>query len=140
MSLIVEVTTDLAACHAIRRAVFIDEQGVSDDEEWDDLDRDAIHLLIRDDTRAAATARLLKDDAQTGRIGRICVMPEWRGRGLGADLVRFGLEYFQANGMRRVVLGAQVQAEEFYRKLGFEPFGPVYDDAGIPHRDMRHVF
>ncbi len=131
----VEVTHDLAEPHALRRAVFIEEQGFTEADEWDDLDAGAVQLVIRDAGRAVASARLL-DEGTAGRIGRICVLKDWRGRGLGADLVRFGIDHFRAAGKVRVVLGAQVQAQAFYAGLGFEPVGDVYDDGGVPHQEM----
>ncbi|MCT4559094.1 MAG: GNAT family N-acetyltransferase [Pelagimonas sp.] len=133
----VKVTTDLAACHALRREVFIEEQGIAEHEEWDDLDDQAVQLLIHDDDTAVASARLLRAGA-VGKIGRVCVTKSHRGKGLGADLVRFGLEHFRGiAGVSQVELGAQCYAIPFYEKLGFVAFGPVYDDAGIPHQDMR---
>lgn len=135
----IEVTDDLAACHALRREVFIVEQDIAEDDEWDDLDDQALQLLIRDGARPIATARLLWE-GDTGKIGRVCVTRDYRGRGLGADLIRFGLDHFRTEGrVSRVMLGAQCHAIPFYEKLGFAAFGPEYDDAGIPHRDMQVI-
>lgn len=129
-------TTDLAACHALRRSVFIEEQNVPEAEEMDDLDGDAIHLLATDaKDRPVATARLLvKDDI--GKIGRVCVLADQRGTGMGAALMRAAIDALAARGVRQVRLGSQTHAMGFYEKLGFVAEGPVYDDAGIPHRDM----
>ncbi|MGV3694858.1 MAG: GNAT family N-acetyltransferase [Paracoccus marcusii] len=129
-------TTDLAACHALRRTVFIEEQNVPEAEEMDDLDGDAIHLLATDaKDRPVATARLLvKDDI--GKIGRVCVLADQRGTGMGAALMRAAIDALAARGVRQVRLGSQTHAMGFYEKLGFVAEGPVYDDAGIPHRDM----
>jgi len=130
-------TEDLAACHGLRRAVFIEEQGISEAEEWDDLDREAVHLLARVDGAAMGTARLLRQ-GQVGRIGRICVLPPARGTGLGAALVRAGIAALEQDPECRVIrLGAQVHALGFYERLGFAVCGPIYDDAGIPHREME---
>lgn len=136
MTLVIEETAELSACHALRRTVFIDEQGVSEAEEMDDQDAGAIHLLARLDGRPVATARLIvKGD--TAKIGRVCVLAEQRGTGLGAALMRAALDALRARpGVRRARLGSQVHAIGFYEKLGFVAEGPVYDDAGIPHRDM----
>ncbi|MFN4061727.1 MULTISPECIES: GNAT family N-acetyltransferase [Paracoccus] len=131
----IEETTDLAACHALRRTVFIEEQAVPEADEMDDQDAHAIHLLARDDGRPVATARLLiKDDI--GKIGRVCVLASHRGTGLGATLMRAALDALAARGVRQARLGSQTHAMGFYEKLGFVAEGPVYDDAGIPHRDM----
>ncbi|RJK97285.1 GNAT family N-acetyltransferase [Paracoccus aestuarii] len=136
--MMIEETTDLAACHALRRTVFIEEQSVPEADEMDDLDADAIHLLARDGDRPVATARLLiKGDI--GKIGRVCVLADQRGTGLGAALMQAAIDALIARGVREAHLGSQVHAMGFYEKLGFVAEGPVYDDAGIPHRDMVRV-
>lgn len=132
----IERTTDIAACLALRRAVFIEEQGVSEDRELDDKDGHAIHLLATDGDRPVGSARILLD-GDTGKIGRVCVLPPARGTGLGAALIRAALDVLRDQpGVARATLGAQTHALGFYEKLGFTAHGPVYDDAGIPHRDM----
>lgn len=137
--MIIAPTEDLATCHALRRRVFMDEQGISEAEEFDDLDGAAVHLLAWQGERAVGTARLLRAGT-TGKIGRVCVLAEARGTGLGAALIRAGIAHFAAAGdLERVALSAQVHALGFYEKLGFTAHGPAYDDAGIPHRDMALV-
>ena len=136
MSVEIAETDDLVTCRRLRRIVFIDEQGVSEADEIDDRDGEAIHLLATDDGRPVGTARLLVE-GDTGKIGRVCVLQEARGTGLGAALIRAGVERFrQVPGVAKVKLGAQVHALGFYERLGFAAYGPVYDDAGIDHRDM----
>ncbi|MDF1856170.1 GNAT family N-acetyltransferase [Pseudooceanicola sp.] len=112
---------DLTAPHALRRAVFIVEQGIAEDEEWDDLDAGARHILARDGDTPVGTARLIVDGS-TGRITRVCVLDSHRGPGL-----------------TRAELSAQVQARGFYEALGFVAEGPDYDDAGIPHVTMTRT-
>ena len=132
----IETTTDIARCHALRRTVFIEEQGVPENEELDDQDDRAIHLLAWQDGRAVGSARILLD-GDIGKIGRVCVLPQARGQGLGAALIRAALDVLRVQpGIGRAKLGSQTHAIGFYEKLGFAAFGPVYDDAGIPHRDM----
>lgn len=132
-------TDDLATCHALRRAVFVNEQGVPPDEEWDDRDAGAVHLLARgDEGQPLGTARL-RLDGFTGHIGRVCVLPVARGTGLGAALMHAALDALRARGAARAELGAQCHALGFYEKLGFVAEGPVYDDAGIPHRHMIRI-
>ncbi|WP_420023271.1 GNAT family N-acetyltransferase [Cereibacter azotoformans] len=132
----IERTRDVDACRALRRAVFIEEQGVSEADEIDGLDGEAIHLLATDDGRAVGTARLLIR-GETGKIGRVCVLAECRGRGVGAALIRAAVaELGQEPGLRQLRLGSQTHAMGFYAKLGFRPVGQDYLDAGIPHRDM----
>ena len=132
----IEVVQDYALCIALRRAVFIEEQGISEADEIDDLDDQAIHLLAVIDGDPVGTARLLIE-GDLGKIGRICVVPAQRGTGLGAALVETSVAYLRgAPGVTRAKLGAQDHAIGFYAKLGFVPTGPFYDDAGIPHQDM----
>lgn len=136
MSLTIEVTEDRDACFALRHTVFVDEQGVPIEEEIDLMDEVATHMLATLDGVPTGTARVLFD-GDTAKIGRVCVLPQGRGTGMGAALIRKGIEIAQGQpGITRVKLGAQVQALGFYEKLGFEVYGPVYDDAGIDHRDM----
>lgn len=136
MTLSITVTNDVSACLALRRTVFIEEQGVSEADELDDRDGEAIHLLATDDGRPVGTARLLLA-GETGKIGRVCVLPGMRGTGLGAALMRAALDELRRQpGITRAKLGAQCHALGFYERLGFRAVGPVYDDAGIDHRDM----
>ena len=129
-------TRDIAACRALRRTVFIEEQGVSEADEVDDKDDDAIHLLARDGGVPVGSARLLVL-GEVGKVGRVCVLQQARGAGLGAALMRAAVERFrQVPGVKKVKLGAQVHALGFYERLGFTAVGDVFDDAGIPHRDM----
>ena len=136
MTLLIEETDDLAACLHIRKVVFIDEQGVSEADERDDQDDYAIHLLARRDGQPIGTARILFDGS-TGKIGRVCVLASERGTGLGKALIQTALTRLQEiDGITQAKLGAQTQALAFYERLGFVAQGPIYNDAGIPHRDM----
>lgn len=129
-------TRDIATCRTLRRIVFIDEQGVSEADEVDDKDDEAIHLLARLNGKPVGVARLLIS-GETGKIGRVCVLAETRGTGLGAQLMRAAVDRFrQVPGVTKVKLGAQTHALGFYERLGFTAQGPEFDDAGIPHREM----
>ncbi|WP_370150357.1 GNAT family N-acetyltransferase [Streptacidiphilus sp. EB129] len=135
----------MAAVHAVRRAVFIVEQGIPEDEEWDELDATALHLLAVDqDGAPLGTARLIHGEqalAISGRpdaplLGRLAVLPAARGTGLGVALVRAVEEAGLARGARELELHAQVPALGFYERLGYLAEGPEYLDGGIPHRTM----
>ena len=129
------VTDDIETVQAIRRIVFIDEQGISLEDEIDGKDPEAIHLLARHEGQAVGTARLLlKGDV--GSIGRVAVLKPCRGLGLGQALVRFAVAELGRRGARRATLGAQTHAIGFYEALGFSATGPEFIDAGIPHREM----
>jgi predicted GNAT family N-acyltransferase len=133
----IEVTRDIPTCQALRRVVFIDEQGVSEADEVDGLDGKAVHLLAWDGACPVGTARLLVK-GPVGKIGRVCVLPEVRGTGLGAALIRAALvELGRVPGVAEAYLGSQSHATGFYEKLGFVVEGEEFLDAGIPHRHMR---
>ena len=137
---IVATETDLDDCRGIRRRVFIEEQEVPEDLEWDGKDIDAQHLLIRDGTRPAGTLRIRRI-GDIGKIERVAVEEDQRGKGIGDALVLKALEILRDDpGITRAKLGAQTYVIGFYEKFGFAAFGPVYDDAGIPHRDMMLEF
>lgn len=123
-----------AAISMLRRQVFIIEQSVPEELEWDGEDEAALHLLAEDEVgNPIGTARMLAD----GHIGRVAVLAPWRGRGVGMTLMLRMLELARKQGHREVFLDAQIDALAFYRKLGFQAEGEVFMDAGIPHCHMR---
>lgn len=117
----------------IRFTVFVEEQRVPADLEMDEHDALCLHALAYAAGRAVATGRLLPD----GHIGRMAVLKEWRGRGAGRAMLRRLIGAARARGDREVVLSAQLHAVGFYRAEGFATDGPVYEEAGIPHQEMR---
>ena len=130
-------TDDLETCQALRYAVFVEEQGVSLADEQDGQDGAAHHILAQVDGTPVGAARILIK-GETGKIGRVCVLGPARGNGLGAGLICACLDHLRGiDGVKRAQLGAQTQALGFYEKLGFAAYRPVYDDAGLPHRDME---
>jgi|29_taG_2_1085357.scaffolds.fasta_scaffold03588_2 predicted GNAT family N-acyltransferase len=136
MTVEITVTEDRDTCFRLRFEIFVDEQGVPVEEEIDALDDVATHLLATQGGQPIGTARIVFD-GNTAMIGRVCVSRAARGTGLGKALIEKAVEIARDTpGVRRAKLGAQVQALGFYEKLGFAAFGPVYDDAGIDHRDM----
>ncbi|MEL7131973.1 MAG: GNAT family N-acetyltransferase [Pseudomonadota bacterium] len=137
MNWTIEQTRDLATCHALRRTVFIDEQGVSAAEEVDGRDGDALHVLAYIEGEPMGCARIIIDGS-TAKIGRVCVLKEARGTGLGAAIIDACLRVAKDQaGVTTAKLGAQTHALAFYERLGFTAYGPIYDDAGIPHKDME---
>ncbi len=125
---------DRDALRAIREAVFIQEQQVPLELEWDDLDQDCLHVLaISAQDEPIGTARLLTD----GHIGRMAVLKPWRGQGVGRALLERLLQEAKLRALSEVVLNAQTYAVAFYQKLGFAAEGPEFMEAGIAHRRMR---
>lgn len=112
--------------------MFIEEQGIDPRIEIDGRDETAIHALIRVDDTDIATGRLLPD----AHIGRVAVLPAYRGQGHGERVMRVLCQAAQARGDRQVHLAAQDSALNFYLGLGFRPHGPPYLTAGIMHTDM----
>jgi predicted GNAT family N-acyltransferase len=117
----------------IRFAVFVEEQGVPAEIELDEMDEHCVHAIAFEGKQAVGTGRLLPD----GHIGRMAVLKPWRGRGVGAALLRQLVAAARERGDREVLLSAQVHARGFYRAHGFAPYGAVYQEAGIPHQAMR---
>ena len=123
-----------ASAGAVREAVFVREQGVPADMEYDEWDSRSIHVLARGPRgEVIGTGRLLPD----GHVGRLAVLPAWRGKGVGAALLSRLLDAARASGTGSLVLHAQVPAADFYRGFGFSAEGEVFLEAGIPHVLMR---
>lgn len=148
MSLEIATVTDLAAPYALRRKVFIEEQQVSEVDELDGLDAVSRHFLARLDGDPVGTLRLIMEPPMAALpagilgtapvIGRVCVLPEWRGRGIGAALIRAAMaDLRERGGVSHVRLAAQTRAIGFYENLGFAVYGEGFDDAGIDHRWMQ---
>lgn len=118
---------------AVREAVFIREQGVPEELEWDGLDEDCRHALALSlQGEAIGCGRLLAN----GHIGRVAVLPPWRRQRVGTAIMETLLDEARAQGLRGVDVDAQVQAMPFYRRLGFVEQGEEFMDAGLPHIKM----
>lgn len=123
---------DRAALLAIRIEVFVHEQQVPIELEEDSADPLSEHLLATHSGELIGTARLLPD----GHIGRMAVRKHWRKQGVGSQIMRTLIERAREKGLTQVQLNAQCAAEHFYQRHGFSAHGPVFDEAGIPHRHM----
>ncbi|SDC24470.1 GNAT family N-acetyltransferase [Streptomyces prasinopilosus] len=140
---------DREACFAVRKEVFVAEQGVPEDLEYDAYDAGAVHVLaVGEDGGALGTGRLLHGraaavktggDASVGSLGRLAVTRRARGLGIGAALVRGIEEAARARGLTALDLHAQTHALAFYERLGYAAYGPEFPDAGMPHRAMRRA-
>jgi predicted GNAT family N-acyltransferase len=124
------------ALRAVRETVFIREQGVPVELEWDEFDADCIHLIAVDAAEnAIGTARLLQQ-GENGGIGRMAVLKEWRGKGVGGALMRHLLKEAAALEIQQLTLNAQAYAVGFYARFGFAAMGNQFLEAGIPHVKM----
>ncbi|HEX5486134.1 MULTISPECIES: GNAT family N-acetyltransferase [Limnobacter] len=133
------VHVDCAAWHLcsvwakpIRKAVFVQEQGIDESEEWDEADATAVHAIAWLNDQAVGTGRLLVD----GKIGRMAVHKNYRGKGVGAAILNTLIELARQQGHDRVTLSAQAAAIGFYEHWGFVPVGPAHEEVGIAHQWM----
>ena len=133
---------------ALRRRVFIEEQHVPEEIELDADDARAVHALALEGASPASPASPAHPERPVGcgrmlahgdyvKIGRMAVLVERRGIGVGRRVLEFLIEHARQRGFRRAVLDAQVHAEGFYLKQGFIPVGEVFEEAGIMHRRME---
>jgi predicted GNAT family N-acyltransferase len=125
---------------AIREAVFLREQQVPVTLEWDGLDEDCRHALalsMKGDAIGCGRIIPPKNKKSPAHIGRLAVLPDWRGKRVGTALLEALLDYARSMKYPEVIVHAQVQAKSFYHRFGFEPEGEEFMDAGIPHVLMR---
>lgn len=132
----VEYSTALEQLRAVRETVFVHEQGVPVELEWDELDPQCHHLLARDAAgQPIGTGRLTPEH----RIGRMAVLAEWRGRGVGEALLDALIERARELRWHEISLHAQTSAIEFYARRGFLPLGERFMEAGIEHQSMHRL-
>ncbi len=125
-------------CRFVRKKVFVEEQGFREDSEFDETDHTAMHLLVTDEEKPVAAARLFPKGNAAGvwQLGRICVLKEYRGTGLGAAVLSEAEQKAKTLGAVRVELGAQQRASGFYEKCGYQVCGEEYMDEFCPHVEM----
>jgi len=129
-----------AAARKVRTEVFLEEQRIPVEMEWDEADDTAVHALARNRLGLpVATGRLLQHAPGVGRIGRMAVNRVLRGSNLGRDVLRALMQAAADRGDREVLLHAQRNAEGFYARLGFLPRGEPFEEAGIVHIEMVHA-
>jgi predicted GNAT family N-acyltransferase len=127
----------LSDAHAVRRAVFIESQGVPESEEMDGKDEAATHLVAYDGDRPVGTARLREPTPGVAKIERVAVTRSYRGQGLGRHLLRAIEGLAREGGMEEAVLHTQTHVADFYAALGYRRTGPEFEEAGLPHVEMR---
>ncbi|HEY9066681.1 MAG TPA: YbgC/FadM family acyl-CoA thioesterase [Burkholderiaceae bacterium] len=130
------------AARAVREQVFIAEQKIPLELEWDDADRDAIHVVAfnRFDMPLATGRLLLPQQAmEPARIGRVAVSRVLRNGGVGRQVLDALIDAARSRGVRELALHAQVSAQRFYERAGFVPHGEVFSEAGIAHIEMRRA-
>lgn len=124
-----------ARAYPIRFAVFVEEQGVPRELELDDKDPLSCHALAERAGLAIGTARLQQD----GKIGRMAVLQAYRQQGVASTMMNDLLDFGQQQGTQQFYLHAQIAVLAFYERFGFKANGPVFHEAGIPHRRMVKI-
>lgn len=127
---------DYPLSREIREEVFVREQEYPIELEFDEADESCWHLVLTDNEKAVATARLLKLTEGVFKPGRIAVLKEYRGKNIGAELLTLIIEKAKEMGAKELHIGAQTYAVGFYEKFGFKTTGEEYMDEHIPHIDM----
>ncbi|MET0656253.1 MAG: GNAT family N-acetyltransferase [Pseudoxanthomonas sp.] len=132
----IDYASGLAELRTVRETVFVQEQQVPIEEEWDALDPLCRHVLARDQAgQPIGTGRLTPEH----KIGRMAVLADWRGQGVGEAMLAQLMAEARKLGWPAVSLNAQVSAESFYARQGFIPHGERFWEAGIEHQAMRRA-
>lgn len=132
----IETPVQMEQAYAIRRRVFIEEQHVPEEIELDEDDARAFHVLATLGGRPVGCGRFVAHDGYV-KIGRMAVLAELRGGGIGRAILEFLMDRARERGLGKAVLHAQLSAEGFYLKSGYVPVGEVFEEAGIAHRRME---
>ncbi len=127
----------------IRVKVFVGEQGVPEEMEWDEYDENAWHAVATVNHQVVGTGRLIlrksPNQIQIAQIGRMAVEKSHRNQGIGQAILSELIQTGKEKGVQEFILHAQTHAIPFYAKAGFEPNGPIFDEAGIPHVEMNLI-
>lgn len=132
-----ELPQEFAAIESIRRTVFQLEQGVAPDLDFDGEDVTSKQIVAYLDSEPVGTARIRYLDCKTAKIERLAVLPSTRGKGIGKQIMETALDIAAKNNIEEVVIHAQEYIKELHLKLGFEPEGEIFEEAGILHVKMR---
>lgn len=127
---------DMVDIMRIREAVFINEQNIPPEQEWDELDSSSTHFLAIDGQYTMGTARLTKETEDCARISRVAVMKDWRGLHIGEELLKATINEAIKQGFITITLSAQKHATKFYKHFGFEVVSDEFLEVGIPHVEM----
>ncbi len=136
--LICETKDQIIDHFLMRKIVFVDEQKVSMEDEFDLAEKERIMFVVYDDDKPIGAARVKLTPPQA-KVERVCILKEYRSRGIGFDLMAEIMNYCDAHDCRDIRLGAQTHAIPFYEKCGFTAYGELFYDANIPHFHMKRT-
>ena len=134
---IINSSDEVTEAYKIRQAVFQAEQGVEPELDFDGKDETSEQIIAYLDSKAVGTARIRSLDERTAKIERLAVLPTVRGLGIGQQIMEKALEIAAENNIQEVVIHAQQYIIRLHQKLGFEPEGEIFEEAGISHVKMR---
>ncbi|MBE4909448.1 GNAT family N-acetyltransferase [Bacillus luteolus] len=134
-AIVVSNEEQMKDAYSVRRIVFIDEQQVPEEEEIDQYEKDATHVVLYEDNQPIGAGRFRSLDG-IGKIERICVLKEFRNKGAGKVIMDKMEEIAKGKGISKLKLNAQTHAEKFYLNLGYTTTSDIFMDAGIPHVTM----
>lgn len=132
---IAENQSDFFSCMLIRASVFVIEQNVDISLELDEEDKTCTHFLLLNEGNAVGTCRVL-NHGDVAHLGRVAILKEARNQGFGATMLAHVEQSCRKLGVKKIELGAQLQALAFYEKQGYHAYGDVFLDANIEHRMM----
>lgn len=138
---IVDNQKELNLAFSIRKIVFVEEQGVPAHLELDDQDKHAVHFIVKDTQKdqVIGAARLRIIENHIGKVERVCILKEHRGKNLGLLIMKQVENYAVSQGLEKLKLHAQSYAIPFYEKISYSVTSPEFLDAGIPHRTMEKI-
>jgi predicted GNAT family N-acyltransferase len=136
---VVENNEELDQAYTIRKKVFVEEQGVPLELEIDEFDASAVHFIVYDDQTPIAASRFREYEPNVGKVERVCVLKEYRGKQIGNLLMNKIEQYATEKDFKKLKLNAQVYAIPFYEKLQYKITSDEFMDADIPHRSMEKI-
>lgn len=134
---VAELPEDFSAMRSVRAAVFQSEQGIEPELDFDGKDETSDQIIAYINDRPIGTARIRYLDDRTAKIERLAVLPIARGKGIGKLIMEKAIELAAQKKIQEVIIHAQEYIQGLHQKLGFEPEGAVFEEAGIPHVKMR---
>lgn len=134
----VETEEEINKIYQLREQVFVGEQGVPLEIERDSADQKAIHIIAQYDNQSVGCGRIVFYQ-DTGKIGRLAVVKEYRGQGIGKALCSELINIATLKGYEQIILHAQLGSRGFYEKQGFQTSGDVFEEAGIKHIKMIYI-
>ena len=134
---LVESRKELEEAFKVRKEVFVEEQGISEDIELDSNDSEAMHIVVKDGKSVIGTARVLFPAKGVAKIERMAILRPFRRKGIGSKIISFLLAELKNRQIRKVVLHAQYSSVAFYKSCGFAESGVPFNEAGIRHLRME---